>query len=70
MVHLLTDDIYLDIKITEWTRGGGGGSGGLGGFTFEPSTDPAVSNIGEIPDDAAVFASPNPTTTYLQVDGL
>jgi hypothetical protein len=25
VVHLITDDIYLDIRFTQWTQGGGGG---------------------------------------------
>lgn len=70
VIHLLTDDIYLDIIITEWTRGSGGGSGGLGGFAYERSTDPAVSNTEASPEKATVRVFPNPTTEYLQVDGL
>jgi hypothetical protein len=39
VVHLISDDIYVDIMFTQWSIGGGGG----GGFTYmravpEPST--------------------------------
>jgi len=36
VVHLITDDIYLDIMFTNW---GGGGTGGA--FTYIRSTEPA-----------------------------
>jgi len=35
VVHLITDDIYIDIKFTSWTGAVGGG-----GFTYERSTEP------------------------------
>ena len=34
VLHLISDDIYLDIKFTSWTRGEGGG----GGFSYIRST--------------------------------
>jgi hypothetical protein len=37
VVHLITDDIYLDIKFTAWTIGQGGGGPGGGGFTYRRS---------------------------------
>lgn len=36
VVHLITDDIYIDIKFTSWSSGGSGG-----GFSYERSTLPA-----------------------------
>ena len=35
VVHLITDDIYIDIKFTSWTGAVGGG-----GFSYERSTEP------------------------------
>ena len=37
VVHLITDDIYLDIKFTAWTIGQGGGGPGGGGFSYTRS---------------------------------
>lgn len=34
VIHLITDDIYFDIKFTAWTIGPGGGGPGGGGFTY------------------------------------
>src|SRR5690606_41365763 len=34
VVHLISDDIYLDVKILSWA----GGSSGGGGFSYERST--------------------------------
>ena len=35
VVHLITDNIYIDIKFTSWASGQ---SGGQGGFSYERST--------------------------------
>lgn len=35
VVHLISDNIYIDIKLTSWTQGN---SGGQGGFSYERST--------------------------------
>lgn len=36
VLHLITDDIYIDIKFLSWASGG---SGGQGGFSYERSTN-------------------------------
>jgi hypothetical protein len=42
VVHLITDDIYIDITFLDWTPGIGGGGGG---FVYERSTIPAPSGL-------------------------
>lgn len=37
VLHLITDNIYIDLKFTSWSSGMGNGSGG-GGFSYERST--------------------------------
>ncbi len=37
VLHLITDDIYIDIEFLSWTSGGGD-TLGLGGFSYERST--------------------------------
>jgi len=39
VVHLISDDIYIDIKITSWEAGSNSG----GGFSYERSTNPNLS---------------------------
>ena len=64
VVHLITDDIYIDIKFTEWT---GGGSGA--GFTYERSTD-QTSNIIDFNSIPKISIFPNPSPDIIQVSGL
>ncbi|RLJ64494.1 putative secreted protein (Por secretion system target) [Lacinutrix venerupis] len=64
VLHLITDDIYIDTKITAWTSGGAGG-----GFTYERSTDPSLStNKFEL--DNAFKIYPNPSNDYIYILGL
>ncbi|WP_070138402.1 PKD domain-containing protein [Crocinitomix algicola] len=37
VLHLTEDDIYLSFKLTSWASGG---AGGMGGFSYERSTQP------------------------------
>ena len=39
VVHLISDDIYVDLTMTSWTSGQNGGGGG---FSYERSTAPIV----------------------------
>jgi len=63
VLHLITDNIYIDIKITSWTSGQAGG-----GFSYQRSTDPSLS----IQDNKKSILSvyPNPSTSFLHVSGL
>ncbi len=38
VLHLITDDIYIDIKFLSWTAGNADTNGGTGGFSYERST--------------------------------
>ena len=39
VIHLITDDIYIDLKILSWSSGQNGG----GGFSYERSTNQNLS---------------------------
>ena len=65
VMHLVTDDIYIDIKITSWTSGNNSG----GGFSYERSTDQNSASI-EVYDKPALSIYPNPSTSFLRVIGL
>lgn len=68
VVHLITDDIYIDIKLLSWSGGGGGGSSG-GGFSYERSTDQSLStNEFELNKKIKLF--PNPSSEFLQISNL
>ena len=67
VVHLITDDIYIDIKFTSWIGGGGSGGGGGGGFSYERSTESTVGT--EEIAAAAVQIFPNPATDMITVTG-
>lgn len=64
VIHLITDDIYIDIKFLSWGMGGGGG----GSFSYERSTETLSTNDFESSNQIRVF--PNPSTKILQVSGL
>ena len=66
VLHLLTDDIYIDLKFTSWFSGQGQGGGG---FTYERSTDPSLSaRSAEAEQRVSLF--PNPSSGYIQVSGV
>ena len=62
VVHLISDDIYIDIKITSWASGNSSG----GGFSYERSTNPNLSV--EYKDAIDVFVYPNPTTGLVRTN--
>lgn len=70
VVHLITDDIYIDIKLLSWSGGGGGGGGSSGGgFSYERSTDQSLStNEFELNKKIKLF--PNPSSEFLQISNL
>lgn len=65
VVHLITEDIYIDIKFTSWTEGPENG----GGFSYERSTN---QNLGTaefvIKKNQRIY--PNPSRDFIQVSGL
>lgn len=67
VVHLITDDIYIDIKLLSWSSGGGGSSGG--GFSYERSTDQSLSTI-EFELNKKIKLFPNPTSDIITLKGI
>ena len=66
VVHLITDDIYIDIKFLSWASGD---SGGQGGFSYERSTDQSLStNEFELENSIKLF--PNPSSEFIEISGL
>lgn len=60
VLHLLVEDIYIDVKMLSWTPGGGGsGTGFGGGFSYERST----------PNPTSINRSPAPEHIRVQVIG-
>ena len=68
VLHLITDDIYIDIKLLSWSVGGNGASS-AGGFSYERSTDQNLStNEFELNKKIKLF--PNPSCEFLQISNL
>jgi hypothetical protein len=61
VVHLITEDIYIDIKFTAWTGGGNGG-----GFTYERSTDQTLG-INNLNQMEKLILHPNPATNHISI---
>ena len=71
VVHLIAEDIYLDLMFTEWTPGGGGsGTGFGGGFTYIRSTPDSTTSVNSIIKEDAVRLYPNPVSHKLMLGGL
>ena len=70
VMHLISEDIYIDLVITEWTPGGGGsGTGFGGGFTYMRSTKPTTVSIEPIESNKAeISIFPNPGKNYLYIN--
>ena len=64
VLHLITDDIYIDIKFLSWSSGGSGG-----GFSYERSTDQNLST-NEFASSHSVKLFPNPSNDFIQFSGL
>lgn len=64
VVHLITDNIYIDIKFTSWQSGGSGG-----GFAYERSTDQSLST-NELESNKKHQLFPNPANEFVQVSGF
>ena len=64
VLHLITDDIYIDIKFLSWSSGGSGG-----GFSYERSTDQTLGTDNfELKNMIKLF--PNPSSEFIQLSGL
>lgn len=60
VVHLITDDIYIDLKFTSWTAAAGGG-----GFSYQRSTDPGLSFEDFSVEKFKILNNPSPSEIKL-----
>lgn len=64
VMHLISEDIYIDIKFTSWTQGPELG----GGFSYERSTN---QNLGiSKSENFEINIYPNPSSDFIHVSGL
>ena len=71
VMHLIADDIYLDITITQWTGGGGGsGTGFGGGFTYVRSTPDTSTALVNIAARQPIKIFPNPSTHFIALENI
>ncbi|NNK82087.1 MAG: T9SS type A sorting domain-containing protein [Flavobacteriaceae bacterium] len=63
VLHLITDNIYIDLQYNSWTSGNNGG-----GFSYTRSSDPALSlnNF----ESRTLKIYPNPTSNFLNIKNL
>ena len=64
VLHVITDDIYIDIKFTSWTIGGLGG-----GFSYERSTN-QTTGFDEFETNGKLKLFPNPAAESIYISGL
>lgn len=62
VIHLITDDIYIDIKFTSWSQGATAG----GGFSYQRSTDSGLSTDDFSLEKFSIF--PNPSSSEIKLD--
>jgi hypothetical protein len=64
VVHLITDDIYINIKFLSWSTSGSGG-----GFSYERSTNQTLSTKHRSWEKSITLIN-NPISDNLQISGL
>lgn len=64
VLHLITDDVYIDLKILSWENQRQGG-----GFSYERSTNQNLSTDAVV-HEKNIKLYPNPTSSYLKVVGI
>lgn len=62
VLHLITEDIYIDITFNSW---GSGGAGSQGAFSYTRATMPTAS-IAAFKEPLRLY--PNPASNFIQVD--
>lgn len=68
VLHLIEEDIYIDLVFTAWTQGGGGsGTGFGGGFSYQRSTPSVVKTLDIQTPSIVIF--PNPTSSFINIEG-
>jgi len=74
VLHLITDDIYIDLKFLSWIPGKteiepGVWVYGYGGFSYQRSTDQSLgTNEFELNNTLNIY--PNPSHDFIQITGL
>lgn len=63
VLHLITPDIYIDIKLTHW----GSGQAGGGSFSYDRSTEGSTSTNDFLAEEDRISIFPNPTTDFIQI---
>ena len=64
VLHLISDDIYIDIKFLSWSKGYEGG-----GFSYERSTNQS-SSTSDFEKENNVKLFPNPSSDFINISGL
>lgn len=67
VVHLIEDDLYIEIKFLSW---GVGGQGGMGSFVYERAFG-NLTNTTELEQaESEIKLFPNPSTDFLMIQNL
>jgi hypothetical protein len=69
VLHLITDDIYIDIKFLTWSTGNGMGGGSGGGFSYSRSTQNGAS-VKEAISYPEISVYPNPANNEIKLSGI
>ena len=64
VLHIIEEDIYLSVEFSSWTQGSSGG-----GFKYKRSTNATTGTVETI-KKTKISLFPNPTTNFIQVNGL
>ncbi|MEM9886713.1 MAG: T9SS type A sorting domain-containing protein [Bacteroidota bacterium] len=64
VLHLVEDDIYIDIKFLDWSSQSGGAL-----VSYERSSDPTLSSV-SLTRNASIQLFPNPAQNRIQIIGL
>ena len=65
VLHIVEEDIYIDLVFNSWASGK---EGGKGGFSYERSTPGSTSTIKKYNDDLAIY--PNPVSNYIMFNNI
>lgn len=66
VLHLITDEIYIDIKFLSWAEGK---AGGFGGFSYQRSTDQSLG-INDFERNQVLNIYPNPSNSFVEITGI
>lgn len=70
VLHLITDNIYIDFKILSWTQGNSSGTAlPGGGYSYERSTDQNLG-INDFKRNKAIAIYPNPSSEFIRLKGI